>query len=200
MTQADRVLSTPPTNTSANNPPRPVDPTRRRFLAVAAVGSIAGAGSLAVAAATPTDIPQAVTVPQASPELRATIHHLDQAHANLKIAQAANEEAQAIWEDWEAQNPKPASKRGRRRWTRRADVERQALIAKSWQALMKAELAFASAQITVALAPIDSLADVNAMGAASIVYDRVELHRYNGGWIAIMIAEHVFKQGKAVLS
>jgi hypothetical protein len=43
MTQADSVLSTPPTNT-------PVDTTRRRFLAVAAVGSIIGAGSLAAAA------------------------------------------------------------------------------------------------------------------------------------------------------
>ena len=54
MTQANSVLSTPPTNT-------PVDTTRRRFLAVAAVGSIAGAGSLAFAAAAPNDVPAAVT-------------------------------------------------------------------------------------------------------------------------------------------
>ncbi len=59
MTQADSVLSTPPTNT-------PVDPTRRRFLTVAAVGSIVGAGSLAFAAAAPNDVPQAVTVPRHS--------------------------------------------------------------------------------------------------------------------------------------
>jgi hypothetical protein len=39
MTQADSVHSTPPTNT-------PVDTTRRRFLAVAAFASVAGAGSL----------------------------------------------------------------------------------------------------------------------------------------------------------
>jgi hypothetical protein len=57
MTQADRVLSTPPTNT-------PVDTTRRRFLAVAAVGSMIGAGSLAAVAMTPNDVPQAVTVPR----------------------------------------------------------------------------------------------------------------------------------------
>jgi len=43
MTQADRVHSTPPTNTSA----LPVDPTRRRFLTVAAVGSKPGCGSIA---------------------------------------------------------------------------------------------------------------------------------------------------------
>ena len=59
MTQADRVLSTPPTNT-------PVDTTRRRFLTVAAVGSIVGAGTLAAAAMASTDVPKAVTVPRHS--------------------------------------------------------------------------------------------------------------------------------------
>src|SRR5258705_11112202 len=58
MIQADRVLSTPPTNT-------PVDTTRRRFLTVAAIGSMVGAGSLAFAAAAPNDLPKAVTVPPA---------------------------------------------------------------------------------------------------------------------------------------
>ena len=50
------MLSTPPTNT-------PTDTTRRRFLAVAAVGSFVGAGSLAAAAIAPPNVPQAVTVP-----------------------------------------------------------------------------------------------------------------------------------------
>ena len=59
MTQADRVLSTPPTN-------RPVDTTRRRFLAVAAFASVAGAGSLALAATAPNSVPAAVTVPRHS--------------------------------------------------------------------------------------------------------------------------------------
>jgi hypothetical protein len=44
MTQATRVYSTPPTNTSA------IDPTRRRFLTVAAGSSIASVGALTVAA------------------------------------------------------------------------------------------------------------------------------------------------------
>jgi hypothetical protein len=47
MTQADRVHSTPPTNT-------PIDTTRRRFLTVAAAGSIAGF-SPAIASALPDD-------------------------------------------------------------------------------------------------------------------------------------------------
>src|SRR5450631_2036459 len=52
MTQADRVYITPPTNTSAIDQPMmfpPVDPTRRRFLAVAAVASVVSAGTLAAA-------------------------------------------------------------------------------------------------------------------------------------------------------
>lgn len=57
MTQADRVLSTPPINTSA----LPADPTRRRFLTVAAVGSMVGAGTFAAAALTPNDVPKAVS-------------------------------------------------------------------------------------------------------------------------------------------
>src|SRR5882757_3281355 len=115
MTQADSVLSTPPTNTSANNPPGmmthddelgmawwnalserqrakwsaiagntgrvkdaweafkrgsvdqtpPVDQARRRFLAVAAFASAAGAGSLAAAAMAP-NVPAAVTTPRHS--------------------------------------------------------------------------------------------------------------------------------------
>jgi hypothetical protein len=54
MAQADRVHSTPPTNMSVNNPPEPVDPTRRRLLTIAAAGSIAGF-SPAIASALPDD-------------------------------------------------------------------------------------------------------------------------------------------------
>jgi hypothetical protein len=107
MTQADRVLSTPPLNT-------PMDPTRRRFLTVAAVGSMVGAGTLAAAAFTPNDVPQAVAMPTvgSSPALRAAIARLAEAHVNLIGAKATAEEAEAMWTDWEAQNPQPASKRG----------------------------------------------------------------------------------------
>src|SRR5712671_6071419 len=65
MAQADRVLSTPPTNTSAIDRPMmfpPRDPTRRRFLAVAAVASVVSAGTLAAAAAMDPSVPVAVTI------------------------------------------------------------------------------------------------------------------------------------------
>jgi hypothetical protein len=64
----------------------PVDPTRRRFLTVAAVGSIAGAGSLAAAAMAPNDAPAAVTVPQGADPIYAVIER----HEDLaKICDAA---------------------------------------------------------------------------------------------------------------
>jgi hypothetical protein len=50
MAKATRVLSTPPTNTSATNPPRPVDPTRRHLLTVAAGGAVAALPIAAAAA------------------------------------------------------------------------------------------------------------------------------------------------------
>jgi hypothetical protein len=68
MTQADRVF-TPPIRTSAIDHPMmfpPRDPTRRRFLAVAAVASVVSAGTLAAAAARDPSVPAAVTVPRDS--------------------------------------------------------------------------------------------------------------------------------------
>jgi hypothetical protein len=64
-------------------PPR--DPTRRRFLAVAAVASAVGSGTLAAAAAMAPDVPKAVTVPiEADP-----IHDVIEAHR--KAAREHNE-------------------------------------------------------------------------------------------------------------
>ena len=56
MTQADSVLSTPPTNT-------PVDTTRRRFITIAAGASIVSVGSLVAAAATPNATPEVSSAP-----------------------------------------------------------------------------------------------------------------------------------------
>ena len=82
MTQADSVLSTPPTNTSAIDHPMfpPIDPTRRRFLAVAAVASAVGAGTLAAAAAMAPDVPKAVTVPQNTASSPDPIYDVIEAH------------------------------------------------------------------------------------------------------------------------
>jgi hypothetical protein len=177
-----------------------VDPTRRCFLTVAAIGSIVSAGTLAAAALTPNDVPKAVTIPVASPELRAAIRQLAKAHEALIAAQATNEEADAMWTDWEAQNPQPASKRGTRKWIRRGSDYHAKVTAPSWQALMTAETAFAEAQAAVARAPIAGMADVQALAACSVIYDRVEVARINRAPIARVVAQEYHRLGKAVQS
>ena len=79
MTQADRVLSTPPTNT-------PIDTKRRRFLSVAAGGAIAAAIPAAALAAAPVIDPiyaaidkhqQAVAAHDAATDIRAAFNDVD---------------------------------------------------------------------------------------------------------------------------
>src|SRR5450631_1675084 len=99
MTQADSVHSTPPTNTSAIDHPMmfpPRDPTRRRFLAVAAVASAVGAGTLAAAAAMDPSVPQAVTMPRpSSPD---PVFGLIEAHRKAHAAHVASLELQNRFE------------------------------------------------------------------------------------------------------
>ena len=196
MIQANSVHSTPPTNT-------PVDTTRRRFLAVAAFASVAGAGSLAAVAMVPNSVPPAVVaVPSGSPShrLRAAIRELAAAHETLIGAQATAEEAEAMWTDWEAQNPQPASKRGTREWIKRGNAYHRRVTAPAWQALMDAELVFSDAQAAVADVPIAGPADLDAMTAASVIYDRVDICRHNRAPISRVVAQEYFRLGKAVLS
>jgi hypothetical protein len=100
MTQADSVLSTPPTNTSAIDHPMmfpPRDPTRRRFLAMAAVASVVSAGTLAAAAAMDPSVPAAVTIsrhsrPDPAFALIAEKRAADIAHGEAIDAEEAAEE------------------------------------------------------------------------------------------------------------
>jgi len=80
MTRADRVLSTPPTNTSA----LPTDPTRRRLLAIAAGGAVAAA------------IPAAISVAAAVDPIFAAIDNHKKAMQALKIADAEQERLLAL--------------------------------------------------------------------------------------------------------
>jgi hypothetical protein len=94
MAKADRVYITPPTNTSAIDHPMmfpPVDPTRRRFLTVAAVASIAGAGSLTAATLAPSlAVPAALSDPAFA--LIADKRAADVAHCEAIDAEAEAEE------------------------------------------------------------------------------------------------------------
>ena len=99
MAQADSVLSTPPTNTSAIDHPMmfpPRDPTRRRFLAVAAVASVVSAGTLAAATAMDPSVPAAVTMPRhSSPD---PVFGLIEAHRKAHAAHVASLELQNRFE------------------------------------------------------------------------------------------------------
>jgi hypothetical protein len=75
MTQADRVLSTPPTNTSATNQPGPVDPTRRGFITLAAGASIISVGSLAAVAMPIAGALPSTAIPVADPIFAAIDMH-----------------------------------------------------------------------------------------------------------------------------
>ena len=195
MTRADRVLSTPPIN-------MPVDPTRGRFLTVAAVGSMVGAGTLAAAAFTPNDVPQAITTPSgtSSPELRTAIRRLAEAHAELEKAMEAEYAANDLFEAWERSHPQPKSRKGTRRWIKKAQAYHLEVTPAAWHALMDAEQAFAAAQTAVAVIPIAGAADLHAMAACSAIYDEVELNRHNRAPIARVVAQEYFRLGKAVQS
>jgi hypothetical protein len=65
---------------------------------------------------------------------------------------------------------------------------------------MRAELVFARAQCEVALVPITGAADLHAMAACSVVYDKVELARHNRAPIGLMVADEIALLGKSVLS
>ena len=196
MTKADRVHSTPPTNTSA----LPVDPTRRRFLTVAAVGSMVSAGTLAAAAFTPNDVPQAVTVASVSPALRAAIDRLAEVHTELEAASEAENAANDLFLVWVHSHPQPKSKKGKRRWIKQMGAYEREVLSADWQALIAAEQAFAAAQTAVAAIPISSPADLHAMAVCSAIYDEVELNRHNRAPIARVVAQEYFRLGKAVLA
>jgi hypothetical protein len=180
----------------------PVDPTRRRFLTVAAVGSMVSAGTLAAAALTPNDVPQAVTVPSdtSSPGLHTAIRRLAEAHAELEKAIEADNAANELFEAWLRSHPEPKSKRGKRRWIKQMGAYEREVVYADWQALIAAEQGYAAAQTAVAAIPIASATDLHAMAACSAKYDEVELNRHNRAPIARVVAQELFRLGKAVLS
>jgi hypothetical protein len=117
----------------------------------------------------PNDVQKAVTVPHgcASPALCDAFRALDKAHKALICAQADNEEAEAMWTDWQRIHPQPRSNRATRKWIKKGSAYHQRLTSPSWQALIRAELVFATAQCEVALVPITGPADLHGMAVAS---------------------------------
>jgi hypothetical protein len=195
MTQADRVLSTPPTNT-------PIDTNRRRFLTVAAGASVAGVGSLAVAAAMPADAiaptiaARAADSLPASQGMDAASDVLADALVRLIYAQEVYARAEATSEKWEAEHSVPTSKRGRRRYLKRLNAYRETFIPAVWSALMQAEADFADAQTVLAATPIAGMDDFKTMIVSAELHDDVELCRINRAPIARAVVAHVAEMAR----
>jgi hypothetical protein len=175
MTQADCVLSTPPTNT-------PVDTTRRHFLLAV------GGGTAAMLAAT---IPEpATTAPaaamsagpldasKASPALRAAVRALDEANDRLTAAKARFDQADKNMAAWTEDNPEPAGKRAYKRWARRWRERQDAIVGESWDAQLEAERDFRTCQMAVAKVKPRDEEDLMCKAAVAAVYDKVKHASY----------------------
>jgi hypothetical protein len=102
MAKATCVYITPPTNTSAIDHPMmfpPVDPTRRRFLAVAAVASVVSAGTLAAATAMDPSVPAAVTLKPGSAAVPDPIYDVIEAHRKAALEHNEAERVQYAYDE-----------------------------------------------------------------------------------------------------
>ena len=166
MIQADCVHSTPPTNT-------PIDTTRRRILTIAG-------GAFAAAAALPS--PARASGPSLA--LLGALEALESSRGRLEDSRAAYCAACAHVDRWEAENPKPASKKGLRRWLKRASKYCDAVSAEHWQNVLIAEVDFHHAQEAVAAIKCTGPADLRLMIEASVVHDSRQLSITNRAPIA----------------
>lgn len=186
MTQADHVLSTPPVNT-------PIDTTRRHFLSQAA----AAAGGTALAlAATPSAAADTPASPIRGPYSAALIYatrELESAHNALQAAGAAYDAADDKAQAWERQHPQPKSRRGIRKWIKKAGKVHEALVRPSWLELVQAEQVFADAQIALAkVVPADEQ-DLTMMACLATIYDDISLTRRNTAPISRVVAFYFVK-------
>ena len=102
MAKATCVYITPPTNKSAIDHPMmfpPVDPTRRRFLAVAAVASVVSAGTLAAATAMDPSVPAAVTLKPGSAAVPDPIYDVIEAHRKAALEHNEAERVQYAYDE-----------------------------------------------------------------------------------------------------
>jgi hypothetical protein len=184
----------------------PVDPTRRRFLTVAAVGSVVSAGSLAAAALTPNDVPQAVTIPPAAnPAFRQSVRKMETARRNWAAAREVFETVIAPVAAWETLNPLPDSNRKRKKWRREHNaVSYTQPINAAWVTQVEAENAYRAAQREVAQVPAVTRADILLKACLAATYDGAELSNRQEGIIAFSLAADIVRleldDGKAVQS
>ena len=155
---------------------RPMFPPRSRRGFFSFAGSSAAVAAAAIvptmALAAPAGLPDAA---KAGPALKAAVIALDDAKIALDAASAANAAAVAKAERWEAEHPKPTSKRGIKRWWRKYHDHTHAVTEASWYGLLEAEKSFKAAQAAVARIQPADYNELALMGSAAAIYDRVDL-------------------------
>jgi|GEM_PF-5380681 len=191
MPKADSVLSTPPTNT-------PVSPklSRRGFIGQAAVVAAGGAaagmvlplpGSTGAAATAPANPIQGPY----SPALVDAARKLEAAHDAMQAASTNYEAADAKATAWEREHPQPKSRRGVRKWLKKAGKVHETLVRPSWLELLSAEQAFVVAQVAFAKVKPADERELTMMACHATIYDDVSLTRRNTAPISRMVALHL---------
>ncbi|QWG16114.1 hypothetical protein KMZ68_13780 [Bradyrhizobium sediminis] len=152
-------------------PPR--NATRRGFLTVIAGG--------AAAAATVSPQPalafagRPLDSSKASPALRAAVIALAESSEAVEAAKALVVADDAKIKAWVAENPRPHSRRGKKRWQRKYGDARFSIMEKSWDARMNAETDFRKKQMAVAEIQAADMDELGFIAAVAAVYDRTEL-------------------------
>jgi hypothetical protein len=118
---------------------------------------------------------------------------LQAAHDALQVAGVVYEAANAKAEAWERQHPQPKSRRGIRKWIKKAGKVHEAIVRPPWLELLSAEQAFADAQLAFAnVKPADER-DLCMMACHAVVYDTVELSRRNTAPISRVVARDLLR-------
>jgi hypothetical protein len=125
----------------------------------------------------------------------AALDVLEAARARLEESRVAYRAACTKIDRWEAANPQPASKRGKRRWLKRESAYCYAVSGEQWQDVLCAEVDFHRAQEAVAAIECAGPADLQLMIDASTAHDSRQLSILNRAPIARPVVAHIAKEG-----
>ncbi len=161
-------------------------PSRRGFLAMTAGAAVVPVTVAIAAPASPLEGPYSPALVDASRALQA-------AHDSLKAVRAVYEAAEAKRDEWERQHPAPKSRRGLRKWLKKAGKVSDALVRPSWLELLSAEQAFADAQLAFAKVVPANERELVMMACHAAIYDEVTLTRRNTAPISRVVAYYLLK-------
>jgi hypothetical protein len=181
MIEADRVLSTPRTDSSLQEPMFPPALTsesrkpaggmsRRHMLAGLAVLPAVGAVSSAAVA-------KPVAWPQVSDAFRDGHAALAAAKAAMEAARADVARLEAPGEAWVKANPEPTDRRARKKWNRKYNVvSMPPALHDAWHRHYEAEMAFEAAQVAFAQIPATSRSELLLKAVVGTLFDGIALN------------------------